>query len=302
MTLLSEDKTLILNTDKSPLLQILSASTAKSNLNLTFKITAILLIFTQAMLINFVSNQYHFLGKTSFMPGMIFIILTANLYNYQYLHGILVANIFFIIAWWLVADIYNHTTDNRTVFNASLLLSAASLFYLSYTYFLIFLMVAVLFNVKSNLKDVMMIVLGFLTVWYIYFGLSYVISNNVNFSEIINDLTDVSAHLGDIKCSMLAFSIYITLLSVIGISTIILNLSLKKVFIRLNIRLLIVWVLTGMLIWLTDLSSKEIFYSIAIPLSVLLSIYFTDMKNKFMREVFWLLFISMTIINQIFGC
>ncbi len=291
----------LVNLDTSPIFKALAEDFWQGKCILSCKITAIVLIFVQAQLINTIVNWHKLFRERTLLPGMIFIILVANLYNYQYMNEILIANIFFTISWWIIAGIYNHSRDHKPIFNSAFLLALASVFYPTYSYFIIFLCIAVALHTENRFKDILILILSFIIVWYMYFSVHYIIYNSVDLQNILNSFRGIKFTIGTVNYTVLMAGIYITVLFAISLIHIIFSLRGTKVFVRLNIKLLLIWLILGIVLLVTNLSSIEILYSIAIPTSILLSIYFLDVKNAIVREILWILLISFTIFNQLYG-
>ncbi len=283
-----------------PVFKILKLSLQEGRCVLVCKSIAFLLVLLQAVLINVVVNRHRFFGERTLLPGLIFVVLIANLSDYQHLHGIFIANIFCILAWLLISDIYNHSDNHQTIFNSAFILAVASLFYPEYSYFLIVIFVAAFLNHENVLRDIIMAIFGFFTLWYLYFSMNYILWDNFQFDIVLRELAMLSLDFKEIANSMLVYSFFIVILFIISFTNVLFGMSGLKTFVRLNLKLLFVWIFVFISLWLINLVSKEIFYSLAIPVAVLFSMNFAGSKNKLMSEVLWFLLILLTILNQIY--
>ncbi len=286
--------------NSAPIFKILNLSLPIEQCILTCKLIAFLLVLLQAGLINIVINRHRFFGERTLIPGLIFVILIANLSDYQQLHGIFIANIFFILSWWLIAGIYNEEDNPKTIFNVSFMLAMASLFYPEYSYLLVLIFGAVFISNINILRGMLMAMFGFATLWYLYFSMNYILWNNLQFDVILNKFAVLNLDFKEITYPMIAYSVFIVILFAISFTNILFSISGLKTFIRLNLKLLFVWIFVAVLLWLISLVGKEIFYSLAIPASVMFSIYFANHRNKLMSEVLWFLLILLTVFNQLY--
>ncbi len=286
--------------NSTPIFKILNLSLPIEQCILTCKLIAFLLVLLQAGLINIVINRHRFFGERTLLPGLIFVILIANLSDYQQLHGIFIANIFFILSWWLIASIYDSPDKPKTIFNSAFILALSSLFYPEYSYLLIFIFWAVFLKNVSVFRGILMALFGFCTLWYLYLSMNYILWDSLQFNLIFNKLSMLNLDFEEITPSMLAYSIFVVTLFAISFTNILFSISGLKTFIRLNLKLLFVWIFVTVVLWLISLVGKEIFYSLAIPASVLFSMYFANSKNKLMSEVLWFLLILLTIFNQLY--
>lgn len=287
-----------LDNNSMPLFDWIYALFPSNQCVLLCKIIAFSLILIQAFLINAVSNKYSLLGFKSYIPGLIFIIITANLFQFQYLQAIIVANIFFIISWILIADIFTQPDNLKSIFNSAFFLGIASLFYPFYIYFLVFIFIAIMLNRTITLHDFGILILGFGMVWYFYLSLNYFFFDTLQLKGIniisqmnFNSIMNISSQRIMSYTVLFSILIFITL-------TLFHYIIISKVFIRRSLQLLFVWIFLCVIVEMLTSASVEIIYSLAIPISVLLSISLSNIKNKWIRESIWIILILLTIINQ----
>ncbi len=297
-SLLSSDYADLTGVKAGHIFEILSQLIGQGKCALLCKVIAFLIVLSQAVFINLISNTLKFFDERTQLPGLVFLIISANLYNYQYLHPILIANMFLILSWWIITSIYNQANNKGTIFNAAFVVALSSLFYPAYTYFMVFILAAVLLNVESRFKDIIMTIFGFVTVWYLYLSLNYIITDSTDLQIFTQDLAVSKFEIGKLSTPMLIFSAYALILFLFSSLYVLFNVAGSKVFVRLNVKLLFVWIILGAVIRILGIASNEIFYSIAIPVSVLFSIYFVNSRNAIVREIFWALLILFTILNN----
>jgi hypothetical protein len=162
------------------------------DLNLLSKILAFIIVLLQAIIINGVTNQYNLLGFRSYLPGVFFLLITANFPEYQMVSPLLVANLIFLAVWERLASITEKSNTYKAFFNASVFLGLATLFYPNYLSLVIIVIIGTVLNRVSRPREFVMIILGLLVVWYFYFTINYILFDKlqlagINFSfELIN--------------------------------------------------------------------------------------------------------------------
>ena len=141
------------------------------NLNANHPISSslifVVLIFVQAVIINRISIIFRMGNEITLYPGLIFILLTSFFPTFQYLSGLLIGQFFLILALYNLFDIYNRHKDNGYLFNCSLWISVASLFY---SPFLIFIPVMIIggYIFKSlRVRDFLLMVNGFIVPYFL---------------------------------------------------------------------------------------------------------------------------------------
>lgn len=270
------------------------------NLNLLCKFLAFLLVLLQAIIINGITNQYNLLGFRTYLPGIFFLLITASFPEYQLLHPILFANLFLLLAWERVSSVTEKSNTFKAFFNAALFLGLSTLFYPNYIYFLIVIVFSTLLNRISYGREFIMIILGFVIVWYFYFTLNYIFYDKLQLGGTEIGLGVLNTSFKSLGSSQIVFFIYLAFLLLFASLQTSTYVSNVKIQIRRNMKLLFIWFIISLLLLFITKSSFEIIYSIAIPVSFLFAMFFTNIKNKWLVEVIWLLLIGLTVINQFF--
>ena len=270
------------------------------DLVLLSKILAFLLVMLQVIIINSITNQYNLLGFRSYLPGFFYILVISNFPAYQVLSPLLFANLLFIAAWERVASITEKSNSFKAFFNASFFLGLATLFYPNYIYFIIVFIFGTVLNRISSPREFIMIILGFITVWYFYFTINYILFDVLQMQgiELKYELLNKSfLNLSPGQLIFFVFAVLFLFMASLQLSTYVSNL---KIQIRRNLKILFIWFLVSLFVFIFTKSSLELIYVCAIPLASLFAIYLSNIKRKWMPEVIWLLIVGITIINQYF--
>ncbi|HLG04100.1 MAG TPA: hypothetical protein VI731_10930 [Bacteroidia bacterium] len=92
-------------------------------------IAAFLVVITAALFLNFLIHEHHILVKKSWMPALIFMVLSACAPELLWLHPPLIAGLFLLGALHLLLGTYRADKAYAPVFNAGLLIGIGGLFY-----------------------------------------------------------------------------------------------------------------------------------------------------------------------------
>lgn len=126
-------------------------------------ILATVLVFLQAVMINFLIGKYRVAREISLLPGMFYVLLSSAFSEFLYLSPLILANTFYIIVLLELFSSYRKHAVAAAIFNIGFWGGVASLFYSSYL-FLFVLGIAGLGILRSfNLKEQLMAISGLLT-------------------------------------------------------------------------------------------------------------------------------------------
>ncbi len=271
-----------------------------SNLTLLSKLIAFLLVLLQAIIINGITNQYNLLGFRSYLPGIFFIMIVSNFPEYQMIHPLLIANLFFLAVWERIASITEKSNTYKAFFNASLLLGLATLFYPNYLFLIIIVIAGTVLNRISHPREFIMIFVGFIVVWYFYLSINYILFNKFQLDGIYFRFEFANKPFSILSAGQLIFLSYTFVLLLIASFRLSTFVSNVKIQIRRNLKILFIWFAVCMVIFLFTNSSFEFIYTCALPVAFLFAMFLSNVNSKWFPEVIWLLFFAITIINQYF--
>lgn len=94
-----------------------------------YGITAFLLIFIQATLLNRVCIDQKMLPKPNYLPGMAYILLSSMFVEWNYFSAPLLVNTLLILVFYRMVNLYNTNKPLNTLFNIGLLMGLVTLMY-----------------------------------------------------------------------------------------------------------------------------------------------------------------------------
>ena len=258
-----------------------------------------LLIATEAMLLNYIINENEILSKPSFLPALLYIVFMTTDNSLLMIYPLLFANFFILLAIHRLMSSYRKDTAFPNSFDASFLLSIATLFYFPCVVFLPILFIGFVlfrpFNWREWIISIIGIVLPYIFIFTYYF-----------WSDML-DLWSYKAFLAHLHEQSLLISSQ-NFYYVLSAVWVVVLFSLGKLFGGAEISqkskksmLLLIWfslfgVVSILMISPISIRSFSVF---AIPFSVFCANYFLKIKKGWWGELLFLLLLAVVFINRI---
>lgn len=263
-------------------------------------IFANILIFIQALIVNYIFNQHKLSRESSLFSGVFYVLFVSLIPDVSGLTPILIANTFMLVALMYILNTYKNIQAAPQIFNAGFMIAVASFFYIPYSVFILFGIVALLQLRSFKLVEKLQFITGVITPYFLIFTWKY--WYDLTFIEI--------QFIGDIFFRLPEISMDQPLIVYIAIAVILLTamasvafygtvVGKKAVQLKKKIEILywfMVFCLTAYLIFNTDLS--EHLLSLAISVSLLVGILSSESKNKIFYELVHLLLIIIVFVGQ----
>lgn len=240
-----------------------------------------------AFLIIRLNIQYAFIRIRTFLPASLLIFITSGLISLHAMHPVYFAVFFLLFAIDRIFDSYEKDNIHSNAFDASILISIGSLFYLPLLFFFPLVWIGILvIHRQIKWRDFVLSILGLLPPWLFSFA-GYFISNKfLDFLLVLEkNITSENGFLtGNIQLQIyLGLLVIITLL---GSVFLLAQYDEKKISSRKFFQVFFfVFLISLILILVVPAVSQEIFIILSIPLSYLISNYLVFMKRKFWGEV-----------------
>lgn len=283
-----------------PLYELIASPFSLGWLNITI---ALILVITEAFLLNYIVNQNEILTRPSFLPAMLYIIFMSSNKAMLVLHPLIFGNFFLLLAINRLLDSYRKDKAYSQFFDAGLLIALATLFYFPYIVFFPILGAALIILRPFNWREWPISFAGAL-IPYVLIGTVYFLRDRLDYLLVDKMLFYFSKQL---HFGALSGSFYFTN----SIQLCILVLAGARLFTGLNsgsqktkkgIVLMIWFLLAGVAsIAITQEVSTSCFAALAIPASVFYAHYFMNLKRSWLAEVLFLLFLGSIVINLISG-
>lgn len=129
---------------------------------------AFVLLYVQALMINYLLNEYRLMPRQNYLPAMAYLLITSLLPEWNYLSSQLVTNIFIIWIFIHLFRLYNANNAKAQVYNIGLLLGIASYIYFPSAAFLICVLLGLMILKPFRFNEIILFLLGCLTPYYFH--------------------------------------------------------------------------------------------------------------------------------------
>jgi hypothetical protein len=262
----------------------------------TLTTVAFVLLLIQAFLFNYIVDKYELTGKASYLPILMYVVFTSFAPGLLYLHPVLFANIFILLALNRVLGTYRQTTALSPCFDAGFLTAIASLFYFPAVFLLLFIFIAVIVLRPFSWREWAIVLLGFLlpyiyanTYYFLVNGLDYLWIDKMVFPIIYRDI-QFTGQMAQPYSELILFVVIAAVLS-IGRGADAGNRSVQH---RSNVTVLRWLFIIGALTLFVTPDLNYIYFFVALlPLLILITGYFLWARMVWLAEiVMWMLVLT----------
>lgn len=129
---------------------------------------AFLLLFTQAITLNRLINDYRMMTRTNYLVAMAYLLITSFFAEWNYFSSPLLINsvLIFVLGW--LFKIYNHPRAKAIVFNTGLAIGISSFIFFPSVTFLIWILFALMIMRPFRINEWLLCLLGITTPYYFY--------------------------------------------------------------------------------------------------------------------------------------
>ncbi|MCH8331229.1 MAG: hypothetical protein IH946_07590, partial [Bacteroidetes bacterium] len=150
---------------------------------IVYFLLTITLILMQALLINSYINNYKITDKSTYLPALVYVVLSSVFFEFSQASPVLFANTFLVIALGRLISIYNKPQCYQQVFDIGLLISVATLFFLPAIFFLVILFPSLMILRTFKWREWIITLIGFATPYFLtatYFFVNGTLMNFLN--------------------------------------------------------------------------------------------------------------------------
>lgn len=133
-----------------------------------YSVIAFVLLYAQALMVNYLVNEYRMIAKASFLPAMAYILITSLLPEWNYLSSPLLANTFIIWMFISLFRLYNSSNVKAQIFNIGLIAAITSYIYFPSAAFAICILLGLMILKPFRLNEIILFFLGCLTPYYFH--------------------------------------------------------------------------------------------------------------------------------------
>lgn len=258
-------------------------------------VASAVLVFLQALLLNYIVSQHTILYKDTFLPGLFFILLNSFYPQQAELTPQLISNTFIILLFQRLCFLYESQKPLLLVFDAGMYLGLGILFNYDLSVFLPFILISVIIFTSFNIRYLIISLLGILVPLYFTTIIFYL---NDNLSELIFYVKQSFEKqlLKTFNTSLAQFIPWIILAPIVLISGFELqqNFFRNKVKTRRIIQSVGIMLLFG--IFGLFIENTNFIYAIcylSVPMSIVTAYFFINEKKFLLKE---LIFITLIVL------
>ncbi|HVG41435.1 MAG TPA: hypothetical protein VM888_07465 [Chitinophagaceae bacterium] len=164
----------------------------------TCALLSFLLLYIQALMINFLINDFRLITKQTYLPAMAYLLITTLLPEWNYLSSPLVATTFIIWIFIKLFRLYNMANARGQIFNIGLLLGISSYLYFPSASFIICILLGLVIIKPFRVNEVFLFFMGCLTPYY-FLGAYLFLTDTLSFAAFV---PHVAVKVPDIKGSI----------------------------------------------------------------------------------------------------
>jgi hypothetical protein len=257
------------------------------------------LVFGQALMVNRLVNQYNLLGKPSFLPALMYIVLTGLFTPFLVLSPPLICNFLLIWMFYKLFALYKADDAKSIAYDLGMIVAIGSLIYFPFIYLFLAIWAALLLFRPFYWREWVIGIMGYVTIFF-FLAVAYYMSDKLPmFNAIWTPLTTKFPTHVDID-----YYNYLVLIPVI-IITVLAFISLRQVFFRSYVQvrksfqlLFLVFLITGLSFYVKAQFSLTHFLLCSIPLTVLFAYYFLHAGTRWFYESLFFILLAGIIYFQ----
>lgn len=145
-----------------------------------------------AFVLNFIMHQHQILIKKSWLPALLFLVLSSSTKGFLWLNPQLIAGIFILLSLYFLLETYRMDNAIILIFNAGFFIGMATLFYFPSIVFILFSIIAIILLRPFTFRDWLIMLLGstimpiYVCVYYFWHNQLYIKWQELVVIPIIN--------------------------------------------------------------------------------------------------------------------
>jgi hypothetical protein len=252
------------------------------------------------LLVNFNTNVY-FINERTLLPAAIYALLTGIFPQNQCLNPVIPASVFLMAAIIKIMEGYHKPGIAYNFFDAGILISTGSLFYVNLIWFGLLVLVGIILLRTGNLTEFLISLLGLITPYLITFGIYYSLGENLQSLLLLIKNNLLGRSEGFIFTRIYTVVLLITgLIALVSIIYLYLEIDKKKIKSRKTFHLLAFALLISLgTYFLIPSVSVEMVWLLSIPVSYFMTHYFLFTRGRTVPDVFFSIFLLAVMLVQV---
>ncbi|RYY37150.1 MAG: beta-carotene 15,15'-monooxygenase [Sphingobacteriaceae bacterium] len=251
------------------------------------------LMFAQALLLNTMVNYFNLTGKPSYLPGLMYITLSALFTPFLILSAPLVCNFLVILMLYKLFGLYQGGNAMASAYDLGLITALGSLIYLPFTYLLAVVLIALVTFRPFNWREWAAAILGYATVFF-FLAVVYFYNDRLHtFKNIWSPLG--TPFPGSISITTYNYTLLIPVAFILVLAAYRLQQHFFKsyVHIRKSYQLLLLFfVVAGLSFYVKPVFQLNHFLLCAIPAAIAFAYYFLYSTGRWFYETLYFLLLA----------
>ena len=252
-------------------------------------IFTLFLVSLMAFLMVNLNTYLFFINERTFLPAVIFILLSGLFPQYQVLNPAIFGAMFLMLAIRRIMESHRVSGIAYEYFDAGIFIGTGSLFYANLIWFGLLLIVGIALLRTINMREILISFIGLLTPFFLTAGIYYLLERDLHelWSGFVYNIFGITGNFEFSRLTIVTLLVigFITLRSM-GFLFMVINS--KKIQSRKTFYLLLWVLMIALAIYiLLPPVSVEIIWIVGIPVSYLLAHYFVFVRKKFIPELFF---------------
>ncbi len=254
-------------------------------------------IGAQALLINYISSRHNILYKETFLPGLMFVLLSSFFPQQSELTPQLVSNTFIMLLLLRLCYLYESVNPLLLMLDAGFYLGVGLLFNYDLILFLPFILISVVIFTSFNLRYLLVSLLGIMLPLYFAAGIFYI-------TDQLDEVLIVVRHSFEkniLKAAIEQYEFLIPFVIIIPV-TVVAGFNMQQNFFRNKVKtrriiqsigLMMLFGVAGLFFENTNFIYA--LYYLNVPLSIIMGYYFISEKRFLLKEATVLLLILLSL-------
>lgn len=244
-----------------------------------------LLIFTQALLLNYLVNYYNLLGKLTFLPALMYITVSSLFTPFLVLSPPLICN--FLVLWMLfkLLSFYKNKDSKPAAYDLGMIVAVGSIIYLPFIYLFLSILIGLIIFKPFNWREMAAAIMGYITVFF-FLAVYYYLNSNLD--QFYNIWIPLGAKFSDnVHINYYHYLVLIPVIIILLLCFFKLQQNFLKSYVqvRKSFQLLFFFFLIALLsFYVKDAFHLSHFLLCALPAAVFCSYYFLYARARWFYE------------------
>ncbi|PWT87460.1 MAG: hypothetical protein C5B54_12330 [Acidobacteria bacterium] len=265
-----------------------------------YPLIAFLLLFTQAMSLTRLINNFRMMSRSNYLPAMAYLLITSFFPEWNYFSAPLLINTLLILVCGGLFKIYNHPRGKGIVFNVGLAIGICSFIFFPSVTFVVWVLFALMVMRPFSINEWLLCLLGVTSPYYFY-AVYLFLTNQWALAKMLPYL---SVSVPSLRQSIwLAFSSLLLMVPFLtGGYFIQDNLRRMLIQIRKGWSILLIYLLVAIFVPFVNTSNTfENWVMAAVPFSAFHACtYFYPPRKLFPLAIFWIS-VAFVLLYQYYG-